>query len=139
MNQLQTVLDALQEHARYAGPKTVEAIAIVKQMMQAEPVAWRKRRDDVLGWALLHQSVGWKDTTGIEPLYAAPQAVPAWLPIESAPKDELILVGPTKRMGICAAMNHSRDGWVTETCGEWSIIYTPTHWMPLPSAPKGAV
>ena len=76
MNQLQTVLDALQEHARYAGPKTVEAIAIVKQMMQAEPVAWRKRRDDVLGWALLHQSVGWKDTTGIEPLFAAPQEVP---------------------------------------------------------------
>jgi DNA-directed RNA polymerase subunit RPC12/RpoP len=35
--QLQTVLGALQEHARYAGSKTVEAIAIIKQMMQAEP------------------------------------------------------------------------------------------------------
>lgn len=58
-----------------------------------------------------------------------------WKPIESAPKDELILVGPTKRMGICVAMNHSRDGWVTETCNEWFSIYTPTHWMPLPAAP----
>ncbi|SIS99981.1 DUF551 domain-containing protein [Achromobacter sp. MFA1 R4] len=58
-----------------------------------------------------------------------------WKPIESAPKDELILVGPTKRMGICVAMNHSRDGWVTETCNEWFNIYTPTHWMPLPAAP----
>ncbi|WP_313695040.1 DUF551 domain-containing protein, partial [Achromobacter mucicolens] len=58
-----------------------------------------------------------------------------WKPIESAPKDELILVGPTKRMGICVAMNHSRDGWVTETCNEWFSIYTPTHWMPLPEEP----
>ncbi|CAO3886270.1 hypothetical protein [Achromobacter mucicolens] len=59
-----------------------------------------------------------------------------WKPIESAPKDELILVGPTKRMGICVAMNHSRDGWVTETCNEWCSIYTPTHWMPLPDKPS---
>lgn len=60
-----------------------------------------------------------------------------WRPIEEAPKDELILVGPTKRMGTCAAMNHSRDGWVTETCADWVPIYTPTHWMPLPPPPAG--
>ena len=58
-----------------------------------------------------------------------------WMPIETAPKDEPILVGPTKRMGICVAMNDSRDGWVTETCSEWINIYTPTHWMPLPPPP----
>ena len=62
---------------------------------------------------------------------------PGWRDIESAPKDELILVGPTKRMGICVAMHHSRDGWVTETTSEWVTMYTPTHWMPLPPAPKG--
>jgi len=61
---------------------------------------------------------------------------PGWRDIESAPKDELILVGPTKRMGVCVAMHHSRDGWVTETCSEWMTIYTPTRWMPLPPAPK---
>ena len=61
---------------------------------------------------------------------------PGWRDIESAPKDELILVGPTKRMGICVAMHDSRDGWVTETCSEWMTIYTPTHWMPIPPAPK---
>ena len=60
-----------------------------------------------------------------------------WRPIEEAPKDELILVGPTKRMGICAAMNHSRDGWVTETCADWVPIYTPTHFMPLPPPSAG--
>jgi len=58
-----------------------------------------------------------------------------WKSISSAPRDELILVGPTKRMGICVAMNHSRDGWVTETCNEWHSIYTPKHWMPLPAEP----
>ena len=64
--------------------------------------------------------------------------VPQWQPIESAPKDELILVGPTKRMGICVAMHHSRDGWVTETTSEWMTMYTPTLWMPLPAAPKAS-
>jgi len=70
-------------------------------------------------------------------LTSAPPApsVGGWMPIETAPKDEPILVGPTKRMNICVAMNHSRDGWVTETCSEWISIYTPTHWMPLPSPP----
>lgn len=59
-----------------------------------------------------------------------------WLPIESAPKDEMILIGPTKRLGICVAMNDSRDGWVTESCSDWHTIYTPTHWMPLPPPPS---
>lgn len=59
-----------------------------------------------------------------------------WQPIETAPKDELILVARTKRMcGPCAAMNDSQEGWVTETPGEWVSIYTPSHWMPLPEAP----
>lgn len=68
----------------------------------------------------------------------APQpAIPdGWQPIETAPKDELILVGPTKRMGVCAAMNHSRDGWCTETPSEWVTIYAPTCWMPIPAAPE---
>ena len=59
-----------------------------------------------------------------------------WQPIETAPKDEPILVGPTKRMGICVAMYCGYDGWVTETCVEWVSIYTPTHWMQLPKPPK---
>lgn len=59
-----------------------------------------------------------------------------WQSIETAPKNELILVGPTKRMGICAAMNHSQDGWVTETCSDWVSIYTPKHWQPLPAPPE---
>lgn len=59
-----------------------------------------------------------------------------WKPIESAPRDIPVLVGPTERMGICVAMNHSRYGWVVETCSYWHNIYTPTHWMPLPNPPQ---
>ena len=64
------------------------------------------------------------------------QQVPEWMPIETAPKDAPILIGPTKRIGICVAKNDSRDGWVTETPSEWCPIYTPTHWMPLPQDPS---
>ena len=80
---------------------------------------------------------GWNDCRAAM-LAAAPTppvSEDRWLPIETAPKDELILVGPTTQMGICVAMHHSRDGWVTETCSEWSTIYAPTHWLPLPKAP----
>lgn len=61
-----------------------------------------------------------------------------WQPIETVPKDTAILLGPTKRMGICVGMHHSRDGWVTETPSEWVPIYPPTHWRPLPPPPKEA-
>lgn len=66
------------------------------------------------------------------------EQVSEWQPIETAPKDEFILVGPTKRMGICVAMNHSREGWITETPSELVSIYTPVCWMPLPPPPQDA-
>jgi hypothetical protein len=70
--QLQTVLDALQEHARYAGPKTVEAIAIVQQMMQAKPGAYLDKYGE------LFKDVETVLTTDT-PIYThpAPQAMPA--------------------------------------------------------------
>lgn len=74
--------------------------------------------------------------TSQERVHETAKSEHVWLPIESAPMDTPILVGPTKRMGICVAMNHTLDGWVTETCGEWITMYTPTHWMPLPPAPE---
>lgn len=59
-----------------------------------------------------------------------------WQPIETAPKDTHILVGPTKRMGICVAIFTDLDGWETETPSQYWSIYTPTHWMPLPAPPE---
>jgi hypothetical protein len=35
---LQTVRDALLEHSRYAGPKTVEALAIIDELLTMNPV-----------------------------------------------------------------------------------------------------
>jgi len=67
---------------------------------------------------------------------ALARAADGWMPIESAPKDTMILVGPTKRMDMCVARLTERDGWETETPGEWVAIYTPTHWMPLPAVPQ---
>lgn len=59
-----------------------------------------------------------------------------WQPVETAPKDEWVLVGPTNGMHICVAMNCNVDGWITETRNDMPRIYTPTHWMPLPEAPE---
>jgi len=84
--------------------------------------------DDVQIKAL--ESEGWE----IE--YAYTKVEPEWQPIETAPIDTEILLGPTKRMAICVGLNCSRDGWVTETPSEWVSIYPPTHWMPLPEPPK---
>lgn len=65
-----------------------------------------------------------------------PEAQPQWQPIETAPKDEAVLLYGAKRLEMCVGMNHSRDGWVTDTTSEWMSMYTPTHWMPLPAAPS---
>lgn len=59
-----------------------------------------------------------------------------WQPIETAPKDTTVLLYGAKRLEMCVGMNHSRDGWVTDTTSEWLSMYTPTHWMPLPEPPK---
>jgi hypothetical protein len=151
MSQLQTVLDALGKakrqitHANVAPHGCIdEAIAVVKQMMQAEPVAWMSpgkeriefsRKDTVYGSHTI-------------PLHPPPQAVPAWQPIESAPKDGTIVLlhgGRTTTAGSYQP-NNKKYPWVfLEDCGpdrvnQWEEK-GPTHWMPLPAAPavKGDV
>lgn len=66
-----------------------------------------------------------------------------WQPIETAPKDEsLILVyGPCEVDGesypaqVGIAFYHKiRDRWIGENNGY--VIYTPTHWRPLPPPPQ---
>jgi hypothetical protein len=112
MNQLQTVLDALENsvdlvegehneaveqygHRSHRKPKIdglaalvashKEAISIVKQMMLAQPVAWFEFNESLEAWFLAY---GHNPKAKTRQLYEhpAPQAVPAgWLPIESAP------------------------------------------------------
>jgi hypothetical protein len=84
--QLQTVLDALESLQRYDGTLTgaqvTEAIAIVKQMMQSEPIAWLSI--DSIGERYLCFSKP-RDNDQVQALYAAPRT-PAEL-LYAAPKD----------------------------------------------------
>jgi len=169
MNQLQTVLDALADAGDYIESDKhealrQEAIAIVKQMMQADPVAWRYDlatylEGDVRGRNWREAFSGQKPnmpwlTKDVTPLFPAPRAVPAWLPIESAPKDGTDIL--VMYMHIDTQIVHNAfwlgdEDYDTDPSGWWTYEHsevsrlllddwmTPTHWMPLPAAPKGAV
>jgi hypothetical protein len=63
----------------------------------------------------------------------------AWQPIESAPKDRLILavVGQQTRLVMWTKASHiSWYGWcLADQGGEDFDLCEPTHWMPLPAPP----
>jgi len=57
-----------------------------------------------------------------------------WQPIETAPKDNLIIgYDPVKENPI-QVMKYDYGGWGDAVYQEWSA--EPTHWMPLPEPPK---
>lgn len=76
-----------------------------------------------------------------------------WLPIATAPKDETDII--VMYMHIDTQIVHNAfyasegNGWEASDVGWWSYDkgevsrihltgwMTPTHWMPLPSAPEG--
>lgn len=74
----------------------------------------------------------------VQVFYAAPQPAVAagWVPIETAPKDTLILLYGAKRLKFAVGMHHSRDGWVSDSTSEFLSMYPPTHWMHIPPAPS---
>jgi len=84
--QLQTVLDVLESLQRYDGTLTgaqvTEAITTIKQMMQAEPIAWLSI--DSIGERYLCFSKP-QDNDPVQALYAAPRTSAE--PLYSAPKD----------------------------------------------------
>jgi hypothetical protein len=61
--------------------------------------------------------------------------IPQWRPIETAPKDEYILVSGTDEK-----WKRNPSAFVAKWCGHtgsWgSTVVDVTHWMPLPEAPK---
>jgi Protein of unknown function (DUF551) len=165
MKDLQTILDALtndgahEEGCPYSNDcfnidcdycqpiremRELNAIAIVKQMMQAKPVAWRVWSPDGTN---VYQYT--EDGDG-EPLFSAPPAAPAWLPISSAPKDGTMfdgwngdrVVDVTWAHPSYSATGHHAwcvSGYTNGHDWEHDKVNGLTHWMPLPSAPKGAV
>jgi hypothetical protein len=143
MNQLQTVLDALESLQRYDGTLTgaqvTEAIAIVKQMMQAEPVA--RYIGECSDGSLVQLLDDVKKGTD---LFAAPQAVPqvaqqaeqGWLPIESVPLDGIeVLLGHPDGSIVVGYWSERQEKFISnEDDVSWAL-----YWMPLTPAPKGAV
>jgi hypothetical protein len=89
----------------------------------------------------------WRITA--DPPEAEPQPAPAWLPIETAPKDgtEVILGGgDTVETGSWQHHEPATESGVEVECGVPAGWYgyvrfapgegQPTHWMPLPAAPR---
>ena len=70
---------------------------------------------------------------------ATPQdpAAPAWMPIETAPKDGKESLFCTEELGLVVMYWDDCEGkW--ETGFDVGDILTPTHWMPLPETPRSA-
>jgi hypothetical protein len=145
MNQLQTVLDAMEiaeKHLAYV--EITEAIEIVKGMMQAEPTTHQFYGSD-FKWCNFDNDAHYQNTVEdggwvIRDLYThpAPQAAPAWLPIESAPTDgSWIVVTSTHNSYYRAAIQYLDGTW--QDCCEEShddlMRQAATHWMPLIAAP----
>ena len=61
------------------------------------------------------------------------EAPAGWRPIESAPKGGYIMGAWKEGKWHCREMFLENDEW---TCTMSDRIYSPTHWMPLPAAPK---
>ena len=83
LKQLQTVLDALENGikvrnfeggTKYQPALEAEAISIIKQMMQAKPVAWRYKFPQTNHWKLTtNELVIGLANTNTEPLYTKPK------------------------------------------------------------------
>jgi hypothetical protein len=68
----------------------------------------------------------------------APAGDDAWLPIESAPKDEEIVLWGPKWINPGAGCI-ADDGAAYEPMGGAELSPKPTHWQPLPQPPSGEV
>lgn len=67
------------------------------------------------------------------PHNAALTNAPQWLPIESAPSDGTRVLIFSNGAVLSAFFDTDYDGW---RVGREYYFYYPTHWMPLPAAPK---
>lgn len=61
-------------------------------------------------------------------------AIPRWRPIETAPRDGTEILGYCSNIKSFGLLSCFKPGmWATNDGG---YQRTPTHWMPLPAAPK---
>jgi hypothetical protein len=138
--------------ARFLPPTPAEIQRIEQEQPAQEPVAWLKHGpyDDNEPVVCVYQNPHNDDF--YTPLYATPQpaqaSVTEWQPIESAPRDCLILLLLDGGAGkydlaqeiVSANYYGERDGHTTWTCA-YSVtehVTDPTHWMPLLATPVAA-
>lgn len=95
------------------------------------------RRDD---W---HRTLVGSDIRGmlgeIERLRSDIDRLTGWRPIETAPppEDEMFIYYEPRGDKRCIGLAyHTKGGGWRDSEGNWSYRLNPTHWMPLPSAPK---
>jgi hypothetical protein len=65
-------------------------------------------------------------------------ALPVWVPVSERPPDpyQTVFVSRASEGGeVGMAYLNRDDEWLEYGCG---MLWTPTHWMPLPVAPKEA-
>lgn len=159
--------EQLREYARAAIAAHVPEAAFGNiAAVPAQPVAWMDDFGNVFPLAANKGAGSWMDDhkRNWKPLYAAPQAVPvpAWQPIETAPRGsgedgpkmvndpdyvappQLLLMTPDgMTVGAYDWYYHAGYGrgaepgvpaWRQSLSSE--PIYDATHWQPLPAAPK---
>ena len=61
-----------------------------------------------------------------------------WEPIETAPKDGTPFIAASQMDAFRAFYDTEQGVWVCEDDGLWfgALPILPTHWMPLPAAPR---
>jgi hypothetical protein len=152
-HQLQTVLDALILLGRAANLShdassvEAEAITIVKQMMQVKPVAKVQRyeaelwRGDRIRFEPDSQG-DWVKFEDVCNLYThpVPQAVPAgWVSLEDGMPSPHQMVLVARESHVTTGSYTPAFGWAWEEVDGEDEDSIATHWMALPSPPKGAV
>jgi hypothetical protein len=155
------VLDALipLANAHFPGERSIltdddvkaanEAIAIVKQMMQAEPVLEVVRMPDHWGGLYFRDDGGSYISEGAirklpigTKLYThpEPQAVPAgWVSLEDGMPSPHQMVLVARESHVTTGSYTPAFGWAWEEVDGEDEDSIATHWMELPSPPKGSV
>ena len=126
--------------------------AITDEMVRAvdrrlRPVAWGQAESLIADryaeqYALALSGIDLLETRTVLEAAVACGVVPVWQPIETAPKDgAVILLGSFKFYGkdnsLACLMGIEDAFWDDGIWNGWILKdYRPTHWMPLPAAPK---
>jgi len=132
LDELECIVGALPPEAAYSFHRAIELIARLRAQGEREPVGYQP------GTTMGDGTVLWMDDTIMRhgdtpedfacdtkrPLYAHPQASEpsGWRPIETAPKDEPIIL-------------YAEGVWDIGRLDAVSTFPFATHWMPLPASP----